>query len=195
MQLFITEFWQTAVLIEKFFFGIGLLFTFILVIQSVLTIVGGGFDSVESVGDSDVLNTDMGIDFQFLSLKNICAFFSVFGWVGLICFNSDINVYLSTLIATLSGVVIMLIMATIMYYMGKLAENGILDMNNAKGKIATVYLTIPAKRSGLGKVQVKVQGYQTLDAFTDEDQDIATGSMVTIVDVINDEILLVSSIQ
>lgn len=75
--------------------------------------------------------------------------------------------------------------------MGKLTESGTLNLNNAVGKVGTVYLTIPAKRGGLGKVQVKVQGLQTLDAFTDNAENIKTGALVEITEIINDEILLV----
>jgi hypothetical protein len=75
--------------------------------------------------------------------------------------------------------------------MGKLTDSGTLNLNGAVGKIGSVYLTIPAKRSGLGKVQVKVQGLQTLDAMTDSEEEIKTGSVIEVVDILNNEILLV----
>jgi len=68
-----------------------------------------------------------------------------------------------------------------------------LDLNNAKGKSATVYLPIPANRKGTGQVQIKLQGFQTLDAMTDEDEPISTGTMVQVTEVLNREILLVKS--
>jgi len=82
-------------------------------------------------------------------------------------------------------------MATLIYYMGKLSEDGTLKLNNAIGKLGTAYLKIPAQRKGMGKVQIKVQGYRTLDAITDDMEDIPTGAVVDVVDIINDEILLV----
>ena len=86
----------------------------------------------------------------------------------------------------------MLIMASLVYYLGKLNEEGTLDINNSIGKIGTVYLRIPGDRKGMGKVQIKVQGFQTLDAITDDLEELPTGSVVEVIDIINNEVLLVS---
>ena len=43
----------------------------------------------------------------------------------------------------------------------------------------------------MGKVQVNVQGFQTLDAITDDTDEIKTGAVVEIMNVINNEVLLV----
>ena len=40
-------------------------------------------------------------------------------------------------------------------------------------------------------MQVKVQGLRTLDAITDSKEDIETGALVEIIEIINDDILLV----
>ena len=86
-------------------------------------------------------------------------------------------------------------MASLMYFMGKLNENGALNLKKSIGKTGSVYLTIPAKREGTGKVQINFQGFQTLDAMTDNENEITNGSLVEIIDIINNEILLVKSIQ
>jgi len=78
-----------------------------------------------------------------------------------------------------------------MYFMGKLAENGTIELKKSVGKIGTVYLPIPPHRKGMGKVQINQQGFQTLDAMSDEDETIATGAIVEVVSVINNEILVV----
>ena len=75
--------------------------------------------------------------------------------------------------------------------MGKLTETGTLNLKTAVGKTATVYLFIPEKRKAAGKVQIKIQGYRTLDAMTDDDEMIPTGAIVQVVDIVNDDILLV----
>jgi hypothetical protein len=45
----------------------------------------------------------------------------------------------------------------------------------------------------MGKVQIQVQGFRTLDAITDEHEDIKTGSVIEVIDVMNNEVLLVKS--
>ena len=83
-------------------------------------------------------------------------------------------------------------MATLFYLMSRLAESGTLNMKNAVGKLGEVYLVIPAKRGGMGKVQLSVQGsVRTLDAITDDLDKIPTSSIIEVLDVIDDQILLV----
>ena len=192
MTLFILNDWASLSLIEQFFWGIAIIFSVLFILQLISSFVGGDVDGMSAEGDADIsVEGDTGIDFQFFSLKNLVAFFTIFGWTGIICVGSNLSPLVSTLIATLAGLIMMLIMASIMYFMGKLTEDGSLRLKNAIGKSGTVYLPIPAKRAGMGQVQIQVQGLQTLDAYTDSDQDIPTGALVEVIDVLNDQILIV----
>ncbi|MDM8160098.1 hypothetical protein QUH73_09765 [Labilibaculum sp. K2S] len=194
MILQISDWWSSMEMVEKIFWSISIPFSLLFLIQIVLTFVGGDIDDLSADGDADAaVEGDSGIDFQFISLKNLIAFFAVFGWTGIICLDMGLGAGISTLIATLAGLVMMLIMASILYFMGKLVEEGTLDLNYAKGKIGNVYLSVPANRKGMGKVQIEVQGLQTLDAVTDSDSDIPTGAVIQVVDVLNDQILIVKS--
>ena len=191
MILNISSWWESMDTLLKIFWCIAIPFSLIFIIQMILTFFGGDFDSGEADGNADLaVDSDSGIDFQFLSIKNLVAFFTIFGWVGVVTVNGGLSTVLSIIIATGSGLLMMVIMATLMYYMGKLTESGTLNLNNAKGKTGTVYLTIPDHRSGMGQVQIKVQGFQTLDAMTDGET-IPTGTIVEVIDIINNDILLV----
>ncbi|MBI9052840.1 MAG: serine protease [Bacteroidales bacterium] len=192
MLLTITESWQSLELIEKIYWCIAVPFSVLFVLQIILTFFGGDIDDIEADGDSDVsVDSDHGIDFQFITLKNLVAFFTIFGWAGVACLDGGLSVGKSVLISSISGLVMMSIMASIVYFMGKLTDNGTLNMNNAIGKVGSVYLPIPAKRDGFGKVQIKVQGLQTLDAMTDYDEEIKTGAVVEVIEILNNEILVV----
>lgn len=177
-------------MVEKIFWGISVPFSVLFLIQMVMTFLGGDVDDVAADGDADV-SGDTGIDFQFLTLKNLIAFFTIFGWTGIICVHIGFGPFISTFIATIAGLIMMVIMASILYFMGKLTEEGTLNLNNAIGKIGNVYLTIPANRKGMGKVQIQVQGLQTLDAITDAEKDIKTGAVVEVIEILNDQILVV----
>ena len=88
----------------------------------------------------------------------------------------------------------MTIMASIFYFLGKANADGTLKMKNALGGIGEVYLTIKGKRGSIGKVQIKIQGsLRTLDAMTDDEQDIPTGKIITVSQVVNDSILVVTT--
>jgi len=192
MLLTITESWQALALIGKIYWCIAIPFSVLFVIQIILTFFGGDIDDMEADGDADVsIDHDTGIDFQFLTLKNLVAFFTIFGWAGVACLDGGLGVGKTVLISSISGFIMMSVMASIVYFMGKLTDSGTLNMNNAIGKVGSVYLPIPAKREGLGKVQVKVQGLRTLDAMTDYEEEIKTGAVVDIVEILNNEILVV----
>jgi hypothetical protein len=69
-----------------------------------------------------------------------------------------------------------------------------MQIQNAVRQVGETYLFIPAKRSGFGKVHVKVQGsLHELQAMTDDETDISTGRPVKVVGIINDNILLVTA--
>lgn len=179
-------------LVEQIYWGIAILFSVLFVLQMGLTFIGGDIGEMSAEGDADAaIEGDTGIDFQFLSVKNLVGFFTIFGWTGIICLGYGLGPGWSTVIAAMAGLLMMLIMASLMYSMGKLTEEGTLNLNNAIGKSGDVYLPVPAQRKGMGKVQIQVQGLQTLDAVTDNNEDIPTGALVDVVDVLNDQILIV----
>lgn len=143
-------------------------------------------DLAHSFGDGD------GIPFQLLSLKNIVGFFTMVGWSGLGFISIGMAPFLVILFSFICGFLMMLAMATLFYFMSKLAETGNMNIRNAVGRTGEVYLPIPAKREGIGKIQITVQGtLQTLDAITDDPEAISTSSIIQVTDVINNQILLV----
>lgn len=186
--------WSEIGMFEQVFWILTIPSTVIFLILLVLTVFGGDADTgvdVDTDIDSDISGGDY-IPFQFLSLKNIVAFFTVFGWSGIGFITAGFAYWLVILLATLCGLLMMLSMATLFYFMSKLAESGTLKMKNAIGKLGEVYLVIPGDRGGLGKVQLNVQGsMRTLDAITDDKESIPTSSIIQVLDVIDDHILLV----
>lgn len=184
--------WSTMELFERIFWYLAIPTTLILILLMVLSIFGGDTDTdVDTDVDGDIADGDT-IPFQFISVKNIVAFFAVFGWSGIGFINAGMAPWLVILLAVFCGLLMMLLMGTLFYLMSRLAENGTLKMNNAIGKLGEVYLRIPAQRGGMGKVQISVQGsVRTLDAITDDLDTISTAAIVQVIDVIDDSILLV----
>ena len=159
-----------------------------------MTFFGGDVDDASDLsGHTDVdIDGDSGIGFQFITLKNLIGFFTIFSWVGIACINAGFSTPVIIVVSIFSGVLMMVMMASIYYFMSKLSESGTLKINNSIGKQGEVYLFIPAKRSGKGKVNINVQGsYREFDAVTDEEEEIQRGSLITVVDVIESNILLV----
>ena len=192
MLLSILPVWQEISLLEQVYWLITVPSTLIFVILLISTIGGADVDAgVETDFDASLSDGD-GIPFQFLSFKNITGFFVMFGWSGLGLIHAGFAVWLIILLSFVCGFLMMLAMAALFYFMSKLAESGTLEMKNTIGKLGEVYLIIPARGDGMGKVQLTVQGsLRILDAITDETEPIRTSSIIKVVEVIDDQILLV----
>jgi len=174
-------YWITAVASSLFF-----------IIQMISVFVLGDLD-VQVSGDTDFdVEHDAGMPFQFFTFRNLVGFFTVFSWVGLACIDAEYSTGLTVGISAASGLVMMGIMTTLFYFVSQMTDSGTMNINNAKGKVATIYIPVKAKRSNMGKVQIKIQSsLRELDAITDEEEDLATNSVVKVIDVINDNVLLV----
>ena len=86
----------------------------------------------------------------------------------------------------------MLLMASLFYYLSKMQSSGTLKLKNALNQIGEVYLTIGANRSSIGKVSINVQGtLRELQALTDEDMDLTQGNVVQVKEVTDNGILIV----
>ena len=192
MEFSFENWWGAMQNAEKIYWLIAVPFTALFIFQLVLTFLGGDTDHVSDTSGHDAsIDHDNGIGFQFLSIKNLIGFFAIFGWTGVAMLHGDKSIFSTILISSIAGFLMMAIMASLLYYLGKLTEDSTLNLNNAIGKIGEVYLRIPAERNGMGKVQLNVQGFQTLNAITDEMTEIKTGAVIEVVDVLNNEILLV----
>ncbi len=192
MEFSFDTWWHAMSSPEKLYWLVAVPFTVVFIVQLILTFFGGDVDHIADAADHDVsFEHDQGIGFQFLSIKNLVGFFAIFGWTGIALLHGGKNIGITIVISVIAGLTMMVIMASLMYYLGKLTEDTTLNLMNAIGKIGTVYLHIPSRRSGMGKVQVNVQGFQTLDAITDDIEEIKTGAVIEVINVINNEILLV----
>jgi hypothetical protein len=192
MLLSIASWWHSLPSFEKILWTIAILFSFLLLLQVLISIIHGDGDHASGHSDS-YAEHDHGIGYQFFTLKNMMAFFTMFGWVGIAAVSGGLGYGTAALIALASGIVMVVLMAVIFKKVSQLRYNGIMQIKNAINKTGSTYLFIPAKRSGTGKVHIKVQGtLHELPAMTDDETDIATGKLVRVKNIINDRILLVT---
>ena len=186
------ENWFAALtLLERVYWIVAIAGSAILLVLVVMTLIGGDVDDMGDV-DTDI-EADTGIHFQFLSLKNLMGFFTIFGWSGIACMENGLSTGLTVFISVVCGLLMMLAMASLFYYLAKLQSSGTLNLKNAVDQIGEVYLTIGANRSRIGKVSVNVQGtLRELQALTDEGQDLVQGNVVKVQDVTDTGILIVN---
>jgi len=172
--------------------GIGsLIFIFVLI----STVMGADGDDIDGDVDTDI-DSDMGIGFQFFTFKNLVAFFTIFGWSGISCIDAGFSNTTTILVSVSCGLVMMFIMGFLMLQISKLKSSGTLELKNAKNAIGEVYLTIGASRSKTGKVMVKVQGaLRELDALTDNENGLKTGTAILVTEVTSSGILIVEQLK
>lgn len=189
----ISTWWQSMAMFEKIFWVIAIVFSLLFLIQAILSFTAGDGDS--AMGDADAsVDGDMGTGHQFFTIKNLIAFFTIFGWTGIAFIKGGMSTGLTSAAALAAGSLMVVMMAFLFRTMSRLKHSGTLEISNALNKIGETYLFIPAQRNGYGKVHIKVQGsLQELQAITDDDKDIPTGKLVKVVEILNNNILIVST--
>ena len=129
---------------------------------------------------------------RIISFRTLVSFFAVFGWVGVVLDSAGMDRVLSLFIAFAAGAAVMLLIAFLMRAAMKLQSDGTIDIRSALGQSGTVYLTVPPKRSGAGKVNVTVQGqYSEFNAVTDEETPLPTGSEALVIGISGKNTLVV----
>ena len=181
--------------LEETYWLIAILGSAIFVVIFALTFIGGGDTDMEA--DATALATDDGgVGFQFFSFKNIIAFFTIFGWTGLVCIDNQLSNTGTIIISSIAGLLMMVTTSLLFFWMRKLSQSATLKISNAIDVVGEVYLPIGANRSKIGKIQIKVQGsLRELEAITDAEEDLETTSIVKVIAVISDELLLVEQLS
>ena len=100
--LLIGDWWNSLGSSLQIFWGISIIFSVLFVIQFVLSLIGLDFDSdtdTEAVGHDYSLDAD----FSLLSIRSIIAFFTFFGWTGVLVMTNGGNATMAGLFGLLSG--------------------------------------------------------------------------------------------
>ena len=96
------------------------------------------------------------------------------------------------LISVVLGVLSLVGTADLMRAVYRLQASGNLDVENAVGKVAEVYIPIPPKGMGSGKVTMTLQEkYCELNAITTSEEKLKTGMYVRVVAVDGTRMLVV----
>ena len=190
-----SNWWAALGSIEQVFYLIAIPSSLFLVIQVILIVVGGG-------GDEGGLDTDADFDYasgpkdfgvaSLFTMQGVASFLCVFGWGSLLIYRSTGLLALSVLIAAALGFLVMYALAKIMIQLNKLAHSGTLDVKNLLGNVGTVYLRIPPKGEGKGKVMVQTsERLVEFDAVSETEEEIANNASVRVIDILGENVLVV----
>lgn len=224
--------WEGLGTVLQVLYCIAIPSTLILVLQMLLSMIGGHGDSGMDVSDTSGLDTPGELDtdvmfdgdvagdvcdtcggvhdgamhdggnpadfgtLKFLTLQTIVTFLTVFGWVSIVCVSGGMQPVIGILIGAVCGFIMMFVVAKLIQMSGRLAEDGTLNLRNAIGETATVYVTIPPKGDGEGKVTMQLQGrFCEMDAVNAGDTPLASGKQVLVTDIIGDTLVVEDNIS
>lgn len=187
----INEWWEALAASHQVFWFIAVIFSVLFFIQFVLLLIGFESDSggIDHAGDINTFEHE----FSALSIRSIIAFFTFFGWTGVLALNNQLSVWVAVTLSSVAGLAAMFIVAYLMFKFAQLEQSGTLNLYNALDQPAEVYLTIPSHGNGRGKVHVKVDGrVREMDAVTDGEL-LKTGAPVKVTEILDDNLLKVES--
>lgn len=139
-----------------------------------------------SINDN-VTDTSM----HFFTLQTIVAFLTVFSWSSIVLVGSRVPSLAALPVGILLGIGTMALVAKMVQLSMRLAENGTVDLRNAIGESATVYIPCPPKNQGMGKITMTLQGQMMeLGAFNEGEEMMKTGTKVVVVDVRGDDVIV-----
>jgi len=151
---------------------------------------GGDFD-VDVDMDGGGFDGHMG-DFSLFSMVSVLSFMMGAGWLGLACrLEWGVGPVMSAIYAALFGFGLMLMSSMALWQMRKLNEPGGYDVNTTLGNLGRVYMKIPAKGQGRGKVQMTVDGRQKVMDAVSTGEEIESFATVKVVEIEGVETLVV----
>ena len=202
-EIHMTEWWESLSTLSRVLYCIAVPSTLILLLQTIFSITGIGDDAdvnLSDTGDDICPNGDNGSvthvhgnfsSLRLFTLQGIVAFFAVFGWVSIAAVSGGIPGVGAVTLGFVAGFFAMYGVAKLIQISGKLAENGTVDFRNAIGETAAVYIPIPPKGEGEGKVTLTLQGrFMECSAVSNEKELLKTGTVVRVTDL-NGETLVV----
>jgi hypothetical protein len=177
----------------RIFWFVAIPTSLIFVIQTIMTFIGvDATDGLDADFDGDLSHAEA--PFQLFSLRNLINFLLGFSWTGISFFNTLENKTLLIGLAVIVGSAFVYSFFLIIKQVQKLAEDNTFKIDNALHKTAEVYLTIPERKSGKGKVMISVKGaFHELDAMTEYDK-IPSHTMVKVVKIVNGNVLIVETL-
>lgn len=210
--------WEALSTFQQVFICVAVPATLLMIVQFILTLIGigegvdsdadGNFDTDGAelddfdadgdldgdAGDADGAEDpfNFGIVFRLFTLRGLIAFLAVMGWVGYGLDETALPIWAVVLISIAAGLVMMILIAGVYALFRKLQTSGNVDIRNALGKAGSVYLTVPAKRNGTGKINLVVQEkLGEYEAVTDEESAIPFGTEVVVIGISGQSTLVV----
>jgi len=178
----------------QIFWGCALISSAVFALQTVLTLIGMDNADIDMDADFDGDTMDTGGGLSLFSIRSLVNFFVGFGWAGISFYNIIPVKFLLFVVAVVIGLGFGYMYIFLRKKLMRLESNGAVNIKDAQGKEADVYLRIPANNTGAGKVQISLGGsIHEMPAVTNGDE-IPSGKRIMVTEVLDNKTLLVEAI-
>lgn len=168
----------------RVFYGIAIASSVLLVLQLAAMLVGLDGDH-DFDGDHD---SGLGL----VSIRSVTAFFTGFGWGGVVAIKQGFGLGAAIGLALLTGGGLMAAVVLLLRGFASLRYSGTLDYKNAIGQVGNVYVAVPGAMGGVGQIEVVVQGRSAIvQAFTRSPERLAPRTRVRVTEVLDAQTLIV----
>ncbi len=199
------EWWNSLSVMMKVLWAITLSASLIFIVQSVMTFLGADsgnsdfdIDTGTDTPDSAPIDGDAahGTGQGLLTFRNFVNFFLGFGWTAILLKNSISSTPMLLFVSIVVGIVLVALVLLLFKWLSGMQQAGNINVfQSAVGCEGKVYLTIPAERSGSGKVQITINNsVREYEALTDGDV-LKTGTRIRVTEVISADTLLVEPLE
>ena len=160
-------------MLQNVYFGCAAFGGAVLVLQTLASMIGIGHhdgggdggvelddlhDGAHGAGHGETGHIDGDVFIKLFTLKTIVAFLTFFGLAGLAAEHSGMETSGSLALALVAGAIALYAVAWLMRTLSRLQSRGNVKLENAVGVSGKVYLRVPPRGEGLGKVTLVVQG-------------------------------------
>lgn len=200
------QWWAGLNSMTQSFYIAAAFFSVIFIWQFLMAVIGMGGDSdaemdtdhdFDTAEDVDGVETD-GHDaaesmaaFKILSLRSVLAFCMLFSWAGALYLQAGKTVGMALLYATIWGAIGMILVATTLYLLRKMAHTGTMKLSGAVGKTAMVYLDIPAGGQGEIRVMIGERIENVKARCRDTEKSLSAGEEVKIISLAGGDVFIV----
>lgn len=192
----IAEWWSALDLFMKILWGIAIATSLIFLVETILTFIGidhemdTDFDMADGSFEADA-------SMNLYTFRNLVNFLLGMSWTAILLKSSITSTVLLMVIAVIAGGLLVFAVMWMFRWLSQMQQSGNIDVFKlAVGCQGKVYLTIPAARSGAGKVQITInESVREYDAVTDSDTAIKTGTPVRVVEALDASTLLVEEME
>lgn len=145
---------------------------------------GGDHDAAHDTGSHEAGHHETAWFIRMLTFRTVVAALTFFGLAGLAGNSAELPGALTFVVALAAGGAAMYGVHWLMQTLRRLKADGTVRIERAVGRAGTVYLKIPASKSGAGKIQVNVQNrtmeYEAMTAH----EPLPVGAKVVVVNVL-----------